>query len=77
MLRSMSMIRIVPLAGGGTGPDHAPDDHDAAWADALAGLARTHRARLAAPDPSRPWLTPTVGPDAIDGRRPGDRRPSA
>jgi hypothetical protein len=26
------------------------------WADTLAGLARTHRARLAATDPSRPWL---------------------
>ena len=37
------------------GPDRAgPDD---AWADTLARLARAHRARLAAPDPSRPWLS--------------------
>ena len=25
------------------------------WADTLAMLARSHQARLAAPDPSRPW----------------------
>jgi len=33
-----------------------------AWADTLALLVRSHRARLAAPDPSRPWstLTPPV-----------------
>ena len=44
---------------------------DEAWADALARLARSHRARLAQPDPSRPWLsTVTIGPDTKDGRRP-------
>ena len=32
---------------------------DDAWADAVARLARSHRMRLAAPDPSRPWLSPT------------------
>jgi hypothetical protein len=26
------------------------------WADTLAGLAQSHRARLRAADPSRPWL---------------------
>ena len=30
---------------------------DDAWADAVARLARSHRVRLAAPDPSRPWLS--------------------
>jgi hypothetical protein len=27
------------------------------WADTLASLVRSHRVRLGAPDPSRPWLT--------------------
>jgi hypothetical protein len=27
------------------------------WADAIAGLVRSHRARLTAADPSRPWLS--------------------
>jgi hypothetical protein len=39
------------------------------WPDTLAGLVRSHRARLAAPDPSRPWLraAPPV-PDGIRAR---------
>jgi len=51
-----------------------------AWPDTLAILARAHRARLAMPDPSRPWLAPDgvdrrVGPMLIDQQRDGPMRP--
>ena len=39
-------------------------DRDEAWAEAVARLVRSHQARLAAPDPSRPWL-------AVVDREPG------
>jgi hypothetical protein len=56
-------------------PFAAPSATDR-WADTLTGLVRSHRIRLRAPDPSRPWLTDDAassatarGPDTV---RPGD-----
>jgi hypothetical protein len=55
--RSTRLLRATHLSSG---RDHAlpsQDELDGMWADTLAELVRSHRARLAATDPSRPWLT--------------------
>jgi hypothetical protein len=41
----------------------------ALWADTLTRLVRSHRARLAAPDPSRSWLEARTPPTADQGDR--------
>ena len=55
--RSTRLMRVVQMS---TLRAHtvvrSQDDLDEMWADTLAELVRSHRARLAAPDPSRPWL---------------------
>ena len=60
------MPRAVSVPGSGASRRVAgtrgPDD---AWADALAGLVRSHRDRLVAPDPSRPWLAVPSRPDHV------------
>jgi hypothetical protein len=43
------------------------------WADTLASLVRSHRVRLRAPDPSRPWLTDDAASTAT-GLGPGTVR---
>jgi hypothetical protein len=61
--RSTRLMRIVQMSARPARPAlPSQDDLDAMWADTLGELVRSHRARLAAPDPSRPWLDgPTRG----------------
>jgi hypothetical protein len=66
MLITSRSTRLMRIAQMSTPPAHpalpSQDDLDAMWADTLGELVRSHRARLAAPDPSRPWLDgPTRG----------------
>ena len=51
-------------------PEAEPLVATALWADTLTRLVRSHRARLAAPDPSRSWLG-SGAPSPVDQR---DRR---
>jgi hypothetical protein len=60
MLITSRSIRLMRAANASvTSPEQgvqSQDELDAMWADTLAELVRSHRARLAATDPSRPWL---------------------
>ena len=65
------MPRVTYMTHAGFVPDPrivAPDraGPEDAWADTLARLARSHRARLAAPDPSRPWLSTATQRPTLD-----------
>jgi hypothetical protein len=66
MLITPRSIRLTRAANASvTSPEQAvlsQDELDAMWADTLAELVRSHRARLAATDPSRPWLTDEAPP---------------
>lgn len=42
------------------------------WEETLELLVRSHRARLSAPDPSRPWLAHQASPPTSAGWLPGD-----
>lgn len=63
MPRVTYMTGVVPTTLPRTGSvADAPATGEAAWAEAVAKLARRHRARLAEPDPTRPWLGKAVAP---------------
>jgi hypothetical protein len=65
MIRSTSMTATVRATRTTQAP--TPQPAETAWLDALSGLVRSHRARLVAPDPSRPWLasaSPEPRPEA-------------
>jgi hypothetical protein len=61
--RSTRLMRIVQMSARPAHPTQpSQDDLDDRWNATLAALVRSHRARLAAPDLSRPWLDgPTRG----------------
>ena len=56
MLIETRMTRRPQVAGSRDDPA-ASSSAPLAWADTLAMLARSHRIRIAASDPSRPWLS--------------------
>lgn len=55
-MTSTTRISIVTREPWSRYRDKASTAVGPAWADTLANLARSHQARLTAPDPSRPWL---------------------
>lgn len=67
-VNAMTQARFVPGPKIATPDPVGPDD---AWAETLARLARSHRARLSASDPSRPWLSTARRPPPQDQERQG------